>query len=118
MRRTFVVSAIFGLTVGAFCSFTVSDHFAAYAGQVGKKASQAIRILEATYGDKQGGKTCSPKLSICAGLALCEFTVDDGLCAVEAPVKNLEVTWDCGARNNKRARAAARGTKMSLSCEE
>ena len=81
-----------------------------------KAAANEIRILEATYGDSQSKKTCKPDLSICKGLSTCAFVVDDGLCKVNAPVKNLEVTLDCGDGTPKKVRAAAKGTKITLSC--
>jgi hypothetical protein len=85
-------------------------------GQNTAKKNSGIRIIEATYGDKSTGKTCSPDLSVCKGLSKCEFNVDDGLCTIEAPVKNLEVVWDCGPGTTKKARAAAKGTNMSFEC--
>jgi hypothetical protein len=79
---------------------------------------KGIRVISATYGDKQSGKTCKPDLSLCKGLASCEFEVGDGLCQVEAPVKNLEVEWDCGPHTEQKARAAAKGTRISISCTQ
>jgi hypothetical protein len=79
-------------------------------------AGSEIRVIDATYGDSRAKKSCKPDLSICKGRTICEFVVDDGLCAVDAAVKNLEVMWDCGPGTQKKSRAAAKGTKMSLSC--
>ena len=75
-----------------------------------------IHIVEATYGDKTAGKTCVPNLEICKHSSGCEFTVDDGLCDVDAPVKTLEVIYDCGPGTDFQTRTAAKGTKISLSC--
>jgi hypothetical protein len=80
------------------------------------KKDLLIRIISATYGYKH--KTCSPTLSLCNGTAKCEFNVDDGLCAVDAPVKNLEVVWDCGPGTEKHARAEAKGGRISLECKQ
>jgi ATP-dependent DNA ligase len=85
--------------------------------QAKAKKDTGIRIIEATYGDRTSHKTCTPNLSICKGSAKCEFLVDDGLCAVDAPVKNLEVIWDCGEGTDKHARAAAKDSRITLECE-
>jgi hypothetical protein len=87
-------------------------------GKTDKKGKKdpAIRIITAKYGYKE--KTCSPTLSLCNGLTKCEFNVDDGLCTVDAPVKNLEVVWDCGPGTEKHARAEAKGGRMSLECKK
>jgi hypothetical protein len=79
------------------------------------KNSSGIRIIEATFGDQVAHKTCTPDLSICKSIANCSFTVGD-MCTIDSQVKNLEVTWDCGEGTEKHARAAAKDTKISLSC--
>jgi hypothetical protein len=88
------------------------------AGDLGQSTppKTGIQIKTAVYGDVQGKKTCVPTLSICTGRALCEFVVDDGLCKVDAAVKNLEVQWVCGESTTPKARAAAKGTKITLAC--
>jgi hypothetical protein len=110
--RKYLVSTLLS-GVGIFTLYTagVHDLFSKYLPK-----DPAIRIIEATYGDKTSHKTCTPNLSICSGQAECSFQVDDGLCAVDAPVKNLEVVWDCGDGTDKHARAAAKGTRISLEC--
>jgi hypothetical protein len=74
-----------------------------------------IRILDASFGDQIGKKTCKPDLSICKDRTICEFTVTD-MCPVDSTVKNLEVIWDCGKGTVKKTKAAAKGTKMTLKC--
>ena len=73
-------------------------------------AGDDITIKSAIYGDIQEKKTCSPVLTQCNGLSLCQFDVSDGLCNVPAgtgSVRNLEVFWTCGVGQD-RARAAAK----------
>jgi hypothetical protein len=81
---------------------------------VSNSEGSGIRILEATYGD--GKKLCRPNLGICNGRSTCEFKVTDDLCTVDAPVKNLDVTWDCGEKTEKHEKAEARGGTISLKC--
>jgi hypothetical protein len=86
-------------------------------GQAGKKKPE-LRIIEATYGDQVGGKTCKADMSICKlGNLVCHFTVDE-MCQVDSDVKNLEVTYDCGVGTEKKAVAAAKGTPITMSCEK
>jgi hypothetical protein len=85
--------------------------------QTAKPADPKIRILDATFGDQSSHKTCKPDLALCQGRSVCAFTVGE-MCEVRATVKNLEVVWDCGEGAAKKARAAAMGTKISLSCEK
>src|SRR5262245_24416052 len=78
-----------------------------------KRPEQLIHIVSAEFGDKQTGKACTPDLSICEDRAECSFDVDDSLCTVDAPVKNLEVHWNCGPESPEKAKAAATGTKIT-----
>lgn len=80
-----------------------------------KEQNPAIRIIAASFGDQVNGNTCTPDLSICNGVTKCSFTVGE-MCDVKSSVKNLEVTWDCGEGTAKKARAAAKGTPISLDC--
>lgn len=88
-----------------------------FALQAKTKSDPAIRIVDASFGDQLNHKTCSPDLSLCKGLSTCKFTVGE-MCSVDARVKNLEVTWDCGDGTEKHAKAAAKGTEISLECTE
>jgi hypothetical protein len=74
----------------------------------------SIRILSAKFGDTHGD-SCVPNLSICDGKTVCEFVVGE-MCSVKGEAKNLEVSWDCGPDTPKKARAAAKGTKISIAC--
>lgn len=82
-----------------------------------QKKHVGIRILDASFGDQLAHKTCVPNLSLCKGITECTFTVGD-LCEVNSAVKNLEVTWDCGDGTAKKARAAAKGTPITLDCKK
>lgn len=78
-----------------------------------------IEVLTAAYGDGQG-HTCSPNISICNGRAECDFLVDDNLCSLGAdagPARNLEVTFSCGVPLPDKAVAAAKGTRITLDCQ-
>ena len=75
-----------------------------------------IHIVSATYGDLMAKKTCKPSLSICEGLAVCEFQIDDELCKVPdgaTGAKNLMVTFQCG-KGKKKNVGGFSGTKMTL----
>jgi hypothetical protein len=99
-------------------TLVLDDIASAYQGtsKANDKATKAeIRILSAKYGDKN--KTCEPKLSICNHISQCSFIVNDGLCTIDSPVKNLEVVWDCGAGTEKHARAEGKGGRISIECK-
>lgn len=74
-----------------------------------------IRIVDASFGDQINHKTCKPDLSLCEGIASCKFTVGN-MCTIDALVKNLEVTWDCGKGTEKHMKAAAQGTEIEIGC--
>jgi hypothetical protein len=87
---------------------------------VGKSTNdRVISVEEAAYGDHLEGKTCDAKSAVsqCNGKTTCSFEVTDSLCAVNTAAKNLHVTWNCGVPTPNRTRAAARGTRIELSCE-
>ena len=115
MSKYSVLLATVTMTIAAFCAQAARHPFVGATSQQSGKKNPAIRIIEASFGDQLAHKTCTPDMSICKGLAVCKFTVGD-MCTVDSKVKNLEVTWDCGDATDKKVRAAAKDTEISLSC--
>jgi hypothetical protein len=78
-----------------------------------------IEVLTAVYGDNQG-HSCSAKeavASACNTRAQCGFIVGD-LCDPGAAIaRNLEVTFSCGVPLQDKAKAAAKGTRITLDCQ-
>lgn len=115
MRKPRTAVAMVALIVSAFSAYATRLLVADSPNQKAAKKNPMIRIIDASFGDQLSHKTCTPDLSICKGLAVCRFTVAN-MCAIDSQVKNLEVTWDCGDGTAKKARAAAKGTEISLEC--
>jgi hypothetical protein len=80
-----------------------------------------IHIRQVTYADNFG-KSCDATefvKKVCENRAQCDFVVGDKLCKVPYgmdSVRNLEAHWTCGLSPEPKARAAANGTKMNISC--
>lgn len=119
MKSTFVIGAsLFLISCGSGSPGNSSGEAAKAEPGPRLFSAKSIHITSAVYGDGSADNRCSPSLALCEGRSLCEFQVTDGLCALPAgagSARNLEVQWTCGS-DEPRARAAAKGTQISLSC--